>query len=125
MATKKYRGLLPVVKTNPDTQVAKFKETMESNPSVSRYEIRVNKQTGVTHMSARYTDGRVATQVELSPGLQSIVKFDPQRCTKEERDRGILKLLESGMTQTQAAASVGVSQTLVSQISRRAYPTKA
>ena len=124
MATKKSPGRLATLKTNPSAQVTKFKETMESNPHVARYEIRVDKQTGVTHLSARYTDGRVATQVELSPGLQSIVKFDPQSCTKEERDAGILKLLDSGMTQAQAAASTGVSQTLVSQVSRRANSTE-
>lgn len=91
---------------------------MDENPDIADYSVKVSKKTGLIKVNAKYTDGRVITQTDLGPGLQQIVRYNPNAGTKEDRDSNILRLLSEGLTQTEVASHLGVSQALVSKVFR-------
>lgn len=120
MATKpkKRNSLVVVNHADMATKIASFSEAMSSAPGIKRFDVSFNRETGVVRYNAHYADGRVITQTDLGPGLREVVKYDPRSSSRDERDAAVRALLEKGLTQTDTAARLGISQALVSKIYR-------
>ena len=115
---KKRTSLVPVSNEDMSAKIADFTERMSSNPSVKRFDVSYNRETGVARYNAHHVDGRVTTMADLAPGLSEVVKYDPRYSNKNDRDKSVHALLEKGLTQTETANRLGISQALVSKIYR-------
>ena len=120
MATKpkKSTSLVPVAHDVIATKIADFSQLMSLNTSVKRFDVSYNRETGVVRYNSHHTDGRVTTQTDLGPGLQEVVKYDPRNSNRDDRDAAVRALLKKGLTQTETATRLGVSQALVSKVHR-------
>lgn len=98
--------------------VSSVVDTMQYDPKVISFDVKVDKATGLIRYNARTSDGRVITQTMLGPGLEEIVRYDPSKVGIDDRDLNIRKLLDTGLTQTEVATRMGVSQALVSKVHR-------
>lgn len=99
-------------------QIAEEIAKLQNDPAVTKFDVRVNKKTGVVLYSASNSEGLQVTKNYIGPGLQSIVRYDPSMVSTNDRDQNILTLLDSGLTQQDAARQLGVSQSLVSKVKR-------
>ena len=99
-------------------QIAAEIEKLQNDPAVTKFDVRVNKKTGVVLYSASNSEGVEITKNYIGPGLQSIVRYDPSTVSTNDRDKNILTLLGNGLTQQDAARQLGVSQSLVSKVKR-------
>lgn len=93
-------------------------ESLANNENVQNFDLKVNKKTGVVRLSAKNVDGRTVTKTLIGPGLEATMQYDPRGNSRDDRDFNICKLLDAGMTQTEVAARLGVSQALVSKVHR-------
>lgn len=102
----------------PVPEAADFFTSLQGDPTVKSFEITVNKDSGVIRCNARGFDGRTVTRTFLGPGLEEVVKYDPTNTSVADRNQNIKALLARGLTQTDVATKMGVSQALVSKIHR-------
>lgn len=105
------------------------------DPAVARCTLSIDKVTGLARLSTSGTDGRTATHDILGPGLaqatREIAAADqppmPGRSgaqARAARDAQILALAARGLTQTETARVLGISQALVSKILRAGQPAQ-
>ncbi|MGE7955842.1 helix-turn-helix domain-containing protein [Pseudomonas sp. NPDC089530] len=111
------RSRSPVPMTSAP-EVAAIVGAMHGDPSVLQFELRVNKSKGLIRCVARGSDGRTTIRTLLGPGLQELTQYDPSEVSTFQRDQNILMLLKRGLTQTEVADTLGVSQSLVSKVYR-------
>jgi hypothetical protein len=111
---------LPTKITQPtsdlELQLTNAVEQLTANTEIKKFDMQVNKTTGLVRINAQGTDGRTVTKEIIGPGLQSTMTYEP--AGKAERDQNIRALLRAGMTQAEVAARLGVSQALVSKVHR-------
>jgi hypothetical protein len=93
-----------------------FIAELTNNPRIKRFSVQVNKKSGLVRVNAQSTDGRTVTKELLGPGLEATTRYEPSG--KADRDRNIRILLAKDMTQQEVATRLGVSQALVSKVSR-------
>ena len=88
-----------------------------SSPCVESFNVSVNKKTGVTSLTVNSADGSTTTQQALSPGLIQSTSYTPSK--PASRDAAVAALHNNGLTQTQSARALNVSQATVSNVQRR------
>lgn len=93
-------------------------QNLLTDPNVQSFDVRVNKKTGTLQVNVRHNDGRTAHYEEPVPGLKQTTIFDPASVTPDQRNQAALHLLDQGLSQTDVARRLGISQSRVSQISR-------
>ncbi len=93
-------------------------QDLASNEKVQKFDLKVDKKTGVVRLSAKNVDGRTVTKTLIGPGLEATMQYNPNGNSRDDRDYNILRLLDAGMTQTEVATRLGVSQALVSKVHR-------
>lgn len=104
------------------------------DPAVARCTLSIDKVTGLARLSTSGTDGRTATHDILGPGLaqatRELAATNQQpgysgAQARAARDAQILALAARGLTQTETARVLGISQALVSKILRAGQPAPA
>jgi hypothetical protein len=95
------------------------------DPAVARCTLSIDKVTGLARLSTSGTDGRTATHDILGPGLagdagdrradQPPVPGRSGAQARAARDAQILRAAARGLTQTETARVLGISQALVSR----------
>ena len=101
-----------------ELQISTFVDSMQSDPRIVSFDVQVNKETGIVRCNARSVDGHSVTKTLLGPGLEEVMRYDPSSTSTSGRDENIRTLLKKGLTQTEVASRLGVSQALVSRVHR-------
>lgn len=120
MATRLIRRGLTVAPSMSNelaSELANVTEELSSNPRVSRFSVTVNKKTGIAKATAVGNDGKTVTRELIGPGLTATTQYTPS--DKNARDANIAALYRKGLTQTEIAQQLGVSQALVSNVLRQ------
>ncbi len=112
------RSRPPAAPTQAAPQIANAVASMQSDPNIVNFDVSVDKRTGLVRYNARSADGRTTTQTILGPGLEEITRYDPRQASTHDRDTNIMTLLGRGLTQTEVGTRLGLSQSLVSKVSR-------
>lgn len=99
--------------------VGDISQQLADDPRVASFDVRVNKRTGTVQVNARHVDGRTVHHDEPMPGLTQTTRFDPNTVTIDQRDDAVMHLLAEGLSQADVGRRLGISQSRVSQISRR------
>ncbi len=92
-------------------------ENLSNNPHVTEFVVSVNKRTGIAKVKAVGHNGNTVTNDILGPGLTETMTYIPS--DKAARDDGICTLYQRGLTQSQIAQRLNISQALVSNVLRR------
>lgn len=112
------RSRQPSPLTQAAPQISTAVAAMQADPNIVNFDVKVDKKTGLVRYNARGTDGRTTTQTFLGPGLEEITRYDPRQASINDRDNNIRNLLARGLTQSEVATRLGVSQSLVSKVHR-------
>ena len=99
-------------------QLATIVDKMQNNSNIVSFDMKVDKRSGVVRYNAKDASGRVITKTILGPGLEAAVRFDPTQVSTAERDAYVKLFLAKGLTQSEVATQMGISQSLVSRIHR-------
>jgi DNA-binding NarL/FixJ family response regulator len=110
--------LIPVSASRKlSSELQNITENLTNNPNVTKFVVSVNKGTGIAKVMAVGHNGNTVTNDILGPGLMQTMTYTPS--DKAARDSGICTLYQRGLTQTQIAQRIDVSQALVSNVLRR------
>jgi DNA-binding NarL/FixJ family response regulator len=112
------RSRQPSTLTQAAPQISSAVAAMQADPNILNFDVKVDKKTGLVRYNARGADGRTTTQTFLGPGLEEITRYDPRQASTNDRDTNIRNLLARGLTQSEVATRLGVSQSLVSKVHR-------
>ena len=106
-------------KRAPEHDLMEIFASIQNNPAIASYEIKVDKVADVSRVITRDTAGRTTTQTLISPILEESTRYHGTEASTYERDHVILTLLKRGLTQVEVSQRLGISQSLVSKVSRR------
>ena len=110
---------LPVMQANEvHQQLGEMTQRLTNNPDIVRFSLQVDNRTGLVSANVQHRDGRVQHNEWVSRGLSQATQFDPHSLTIEDRNRAVLTLLNQGLTQTEVAKRIGISQSRVAQIKK-------
>lgn len=113
------RPMKPVPVPAPiQQQLGDLAQQLTDNPNVARFSIQVDNRTGMVSTNVQHLDGRVQHDEWVSRGLSQTTRFDPRTLTIEERNDAVISLLDQGLTQTEVAKRIGISQSRVAQIKK-------
>lgn len=99
-------------------QLGDLSQQLADNPNIDHFSIQVDNRTGLVTTNVQHKDGRVQHDKWISKGLSQTTRFDPRTLTMEERNDAVLSLLDQGLTQTEVAHRIGISQSRVAQIKK-------
>lgn len=99
-------------------QLGQLTQDLANNPNVARFSVQVDNRTGVINANVQGANGTVQHQQWIAPGLSATTRFDPNHLTMEQRNSAVFALLDQGLTQTDVAKRIGISQSRVAQLNR-------
>ncbi len=99
-------------------QLGDLSQQLADNPNIDHFSIQVDNRTGMITTNAQHKDGRVQHDQWVSKGLSQTTRFAPRALTIEERNDAVCSLLGQGLTQTEVAQRIGISQSRVAQIKK-------
>lgn len=110
---------LPVLQaTEVHQQLGELTQHLTDNPDIVRFSLNVDNRTGMVSANVLHRDGRVQHNEWVAKGLSQITRFDPHSFTIEDRNSAVVTLLNQGLTQTEVAKRIGISQSRVAQIKK-------
>lgn len=101
-----------------ESQLGELTQSLANNPNVARFSVQVDNRTGVINANIQGTSGTVQHQQWIAPGLSSTTRFDPSNLTTDQRNSAVFALLDQGLTQTDVAKRIGISQSRVAQLKK-------
>lgn len=115
------RPMKPVPVAHPCNirqQLGDLSQQLADNPKIDRFSISVDNRTGMVTTNVQHKDGRVQNDQWVSRGLSQTTRFDPRELSIDERNDAVRSLLDQGLTQTEVARRIGISQSRVAQIKK-------
>lgn len=110
---------LPVLQANEvHHQFGELAQHLTNNPDVVRFSLQVDNRTGMVSTNVQHRDGRVQHNEWLASDLSQATQLAPHLLTIEDRNSAVLSLLNQGLTQTDVAKRIGISQSRVAQIKK-------
>lgn len=110
---------LPVLQPNEvHQQLGELTQHLTNNPEIVRFSLQVDNRTGMVSANVQHRDGRIQHNEWVAKGLSQTTRFDPHSLTIDDRNNAVLSLLNQGLTQTEVAKRIGVSQSRVAQIKK-------
>lgn len=110
---------LPVLQANEvHQQFGELAQHLTNNPDVVRFSLQVDNRTGMVSTNVQHRDGRVQHNEWLASDLSQATQLAPHLLTIEDRNSAVLSLLNQGLTQTDVAKRIGISQSRVAQIKK-------
>jgi len=99
-------------------ELGELTQGLMSNPDVERFSLQVNNRTGVVSANVKHQDGRVQHKEWISRGLSQATQFNPNTLSIQDRNEAVRSLLNQGLTQTEVAKRIGISQSRIAQIKK-------
>ena len=110
---------IPAIQTpSIESQLGELTQNLANNPDVARFSVQVDNRTGVINANVQGANGTVHNQQWIAPGLSSTTRFDPSNLTTAQRNSAVFALLDQGLTQTDVAKRIGISQSRVAQLNK-------
>jgi len=110
---------LPVLQTNEvHQQLGELAQHLTNDPDVVRFSVQVDNRTGMVSTNVQHKDGSVQHNEWVARDLSQATQLDPHLLTIEDRNSAVLSLLNQGLTQTDVAKRIGISQSRVAQIKK-------
>lgn len=110
---------LPVLQANEvHQQFGELAQHLTNNPDVVRFSLQVDNRTGMVSTNVQHRDGRVQHNEWLASDVSQATQLAPHLLTIEDRNSAVLSLLNQGLTQTDVAKRIGISQSRVAQIKK-------
>ena len=103
---------------NIGQQIGDIADRFANHPDVKKFSISVDNRSGLVSANIVHNDGRTQTTELITKGLSQTTNFDPRNLDIEDRDNAVISLLSQGLTQTETARRIGISQSRVAQIKK-------
>lgn len=114
MATAPRKNALVAQQEELTDKLQQITRSYAGNPDIERFSISINKRAGIAKATAVGIDGKTKTTEMIGPGLTATTTYLPT--DKDGRDANIRALRSKGLTQTDIAQQLGISQSLVAKV---------